>query len=200
MVPNKKHLGSEIAVRCECVVERIIKTALPVRYGAAKLSDFRSAVAKAITEWLKEPTDGLLLTGGTGTGKTHLAAAIFIDRVKARQSIRFRRAAQLFQTIRDSYGQDDVSEEDILRDYIEPPMLILDDLGAGGLSDHERRYTLEVIDRRLNAQRPTIVTMNWTLAELSERMDERVASRLSEFTLISFQSLADRRGAKKAAK
>jgi DNA replication protein DnaC len=193
-VENKRKPGNTLSARCACILAKIIKTALPARYQDASLSDFRPAVASAVTEWLKEPTDGLLLTGGTGTGKTHLAAALFISQVNARKNIRFRRAAQLFQAIRDSYGQDDVSEEEILRDFIEPKMLILDDLGAGGLTDHERRYTLEVLDRRLNAQQPTIVTMNWTLKQLSERMDERVASRLSEFKLISFEAQEDRRG------
>src|ERR1700739_504646 len=101
MVDDKRHPGSKIADRSKCVFARILKHALPARYQKASLNDFRPAVAKAVNEWLKAPTDGLLLTGGTGTGKTHLAAAIFISQVKARKGIRFRRAAQLFQAIRD---------------------------------------------------------------------------------------------------
>jgi len=62
--------------------------------------------------------------------------------------------------------------------------LVLDDLGAGSLSDCERRYTLELIDTRLNSMRPTIVTSNWNLEEISERMDDRVASRLAGFAAL----------------
>ena len=58
--------------------------------------------------------------------------------------------------------------------------LVLDDLGAGSLSDCERRYTLELIDTRLNKLRPTIVTSNWNLQEIAERMDDRIASRLAD--------------------
>jgi DNA replication protein DnaC len=165
----------------------MIVASLPPRYQKASLDDFTEARANAIRVWLEKPTDGLLLTGGPGAGKTYLAAAIFIAVVNSRKaSIRFKRAAQLFQAIRDSYGQEDVSEEEILGDYIKPRFLVLDDLGAGSLSDHERRYTLEVIDRRLNAERPTIITTNLTLAEISDRMDERIASRLSGYTLLKF--------------
>jgi hypothetical protein len=193
-VPDPKRPGREIAIRCACVFKKIIRAALPKRYQQASLNDFSEVQANAIREWLTSPNDGLLVTGKPGAGKTYLAAAIFITVVNARQtSIRFKRAAQLFQDIRDSYGQEDVSEEEILADYIKPRFLILDDLGAGSLSDHERRYTLEVIDRRLNAERPTIITTNLTLAEISERMDERIASRLSEYKLLEFKG-EDRRG------
>jgi hypothetical protein len=197
MVPDPKRPGGQrIATRCACVAAKVVATALPSRYQKASLNDFTEARANAIREWLENPTDGLLLTGGPGAGKTYLAAAIFITVVNARKaSIRFKRAAQLFQAIRDSYGQEDVSEEEILGDYIKPRFLVLDDLGAGSLSDHERRYTLEVIDRRLNAERPTVITTNLTLKEISERMDERIASRLSGYTLLKFTG-EDRRGKK----
>jgi DNA replication protein DnaC len=186
----------ERAERCACIYQKIIATSLPSRYQKASLNDFTEARANAIREWLQKPTDGLLITGGPGAGKTYLAAAIFITVVNARQtSIKFKRAAQLFQAIRDSYGQEDVSEEEILGDYIKPRFLVLDDLGAGSLSDHERRYTLEVIDRRLNAERPTIITTNLTLKEISERMDERIASRMNEYKLLEFKG-EDRRGKK----
>jgi DNA replication protein DnaC len=140
---------------------------------------------QGVTAWFAKPDDGLLLCGPAGTGKTHLAAAIVRARVEAGKPVAFRRAADLYQAIRDSYDQG-FSEASVLSGYAEAPLLVLDDLGAGSLSDHERRFTLEVLDRRLNALRPTIVTTNWQLKDIRERMDERVASRLSSFTLLVF--------------
>jgi hypothetical protein len=178
--------------QCVCILRKIIHQALPARYRCAQLEDFSEKLQGFVIDWLKNPTDGLFVHGTAGSGKTHLAAAIFIDLVQHRQRVRFRRAAQLFQSIRDSYGQEDVSEEEVLRDYIEPKFLVLDDLGTGSLSDHERRYSLEVIDRRGNDQKPTIITTNWTLKQIVERLDERVASRLSGYTLMNFEG-KDRR-------
>jgi DNA replication protein DnaC len=65
-------------------------------------------------------------------------------------------------------------------------LLVLDDLGAGSLSDHERRCTLELLDKRLDAMRPTVVTTNWTIEQIGKRMDERIASRLSGFVVMAF--------------
>jgi DNA replication protein DnaC len=175
------------AQRCVCRYERIIRYQLPERFHQAKLEDFSPQIARLVHGWMLEPTDGLLLIGGVGTGKTHLAAAMVRSVVTAGKSIRFRRAAQLYQAIRDSYDQPNVSEEEVLSDYIDAPLLVLDDLGTGSFSDHERRYTLEVLDRRLNEKRPTIITSNWTLDDISARMDQRIASRMSGFTRLELK-------------
>lgn len=71
-------------------------------------------------------------------------------------------------------------------------MLIIDDLGSGGLSDFERRTTLDILNGRINALRPTIVTSNWDLQEISDRMDDRIASRLAGFTMLQMTG-TDRR-------
>jgi len=78
------------------------------------------------------------------------------------------------------------SEEEVTREYVRPALLVLDDLGAGSLSDHERRCTLELLDKRLDAMCPTVVTTNWTIKQIGPRMDERIASRLSGFMVMAF--------------
>ena len=50
------------------------------------------------------------------------------------------------------------------------------------MSDAERRFTLEILDRRANRLKPTVITSNWSLQEIGEKMDDRIISRLSGFT------------------
>lgn len=163
-----------------------MQAALPVRYHSARLTDFPEAVVARVMEWLKRPSDGLLLCGPAGTGKTHLAAALTRACIEVRRPVLFRRAADLFLAIRQSYEHSDFSEDTVLGEYAGAPLLVLDDIGAGALSDFERRATLEILDRRLNALRPTVVTTNWDTDDIRERMDERIASRLAGFTLLMF--------------
>jgi chromosomal replication initiation ATPase DnaA len=176
---------------CACQRERRILEELPPRFHQARLRDFPPTVVQQLTAWLESPGDGLLITGPAGTGKAHLAAAILRWRVEHGKWATFRRLAEFYQALRESYRLN-TSEADVLRPYIEGKFVVLDDLGGGALSDFERRAVLEVLDRRLNQRKLTVVTTNWSLAEIAERVDDRVASRLASFTCIELAGL-DRR-------
>lgn len=80
----------------------------------------------------------------------------------------------------------------MLREYLRAPFLVLDDLGSGSLSDHERRNSLEILDQRLNHRLPTVVTTNLELEAIARLMDDRIASRLAAFTHVQLSGV-DRR-------
>lgn len=168
------------AYRCKCTVERGIAARLPERYRKASLEDFHGETLALIVNWLSHPTDGLFITGTVGTGKTHLAAAIVRHLIEARTDVTFRRCARFYADVRETY-RTNASEETVLEPLEQTRFLVLDDLGAGSLSDHERRFTLELLERRLNKNRPTVMTSNWSLEDIAQRMDDRIASRLSLF-------------------
>jgi DNA replication protein DnaC len=170
----------------KCATKNRIAAQLPERYRWARLDDFTDGLRAAVLAWLDHPGDGMLLLGECGTGKTHLAAAVIVEAIRRGGPLwdaTFRRCADLYAALREAY-RSGTSEESVLRDYANPRLLVLDDLGAGNLSDHERRFTLEILDRRHNAKLPTVVTTNWDLARISEQLDDRIASRLSGFLRI----------------
>jgi DNA replication protein DnaC len=138
-----------------------------------------------VEDWLEQGTEGLLLAGPVGTGKTHLAAAIARAAIENNKSVFLRRASTLFAEIRDSFNNTGTTEREVMRQYSENSLLILDDLGSGSLSDHERRSTLDVLDERWSHLRPTVVTTNWSVQEIGERLDGRIASRLASYRLIA---------------
>ncbi|MGB9513335.1 MAG: ATP-binding protein, partial [Candidatus Acidiferrum sp.] len=130
---------------CQCQIERRIAFALPPLYRAAELSHFMPPVQQKVRTCLEKPSNGLLFYGPTGTGKTYLAAATVRERLLKSERAIFRRCIQLYADLRECYRLNG-NERNVLREYFEEPFLVLDDLGAGSFSDHERRYTLEVIE------------------------------------------------------
>jgi DNA replication protein DnaC len=182
---------------------------IPPLYLGATLKDFGPRIQCCVTEWFGNPTYGLFISGPVGTGKTHLAAAIsrhavltnFCSRyspsspVDTRGDVLFCRCAEFFLNIRATYHDaSSKTELSVVNRTAGVRLLILDDLGAGKADDFERRAILEVLDRRLNNMLPTVVTSNLGRAEIALGIDERVSSRLLQFTGIPLDG-RDRRNA-----
>ena len=189
--------GINKAMRCECRREHALTIEIPPRFLSARLSDFPAERVDSVLAWLVDPIragGGILVTGKPGRGKTHFACALIRHFRELGKIATFTEADQLFEEIRDRFGTNArESEHDVLRTHIEPELPVLDDIGAGSLSDLERRYTLTVLKRKGDWLKPTIVTTNWSLPQLAECFDERLASRLGEYWHISFNNLPDRR-------
>jgi len=82
---------------------------VPEKYLAASLSAFDGTpgIRRAATAWAAEPAGNLYLWGGTGTGKTYLAAAILREYIKgARRTAYFRTVADLIRDIRATFDRD----------------------------------------------------------------------------------------------
>ncbi len=171
---------------CGCLREKRILRELPPLYHRATLADFNLDVRDRIEDWARDPGCGLLLAGGTGTGKTYLAAAVLRRHMEQGHRAAFRRCPEFYSALRDVYRTGD-AEASVTEPLYGTPLLVLDDVGAGSLSDYERRSTLEVLDQRMNRMLPTVVTTNWSIGKIAELLDERIASRLAAFTALELQ-------------
>jgi hypothetical protein len=182
--------GTTLYEWCDCSIEPRIHGALPEQYHDASLKDFSKALQTEVLRWRQMPAKGLFITGLCGTGKTHLAAALVRSRMEQKASALFRRASKLFRQFRDSYKRE-IPEECVLGPYESEPFLVVDDLGGGSGSDHERRIILDLLDARIDENRLTVVTSNCDIERFRE-WDDRIASRLSTLRLIVLSG-ADRR-------
>jgi DNA replication protein DnaC len=167
---------------CGCAIERRVLVRIPARYRNASLVDFKPSISDFIQKWLtSKPTEGLLVGGKVGCGKTYLAAAMVRSQTLIHlRSVRFERMADFYGRLRES-TRTNSPEESAWENLATVRFLYLDDLAAGSLSDFERRVALELLDKRWNAELPTIVTTNWSLEEIAARMDDRIADRLSSY-------------------
>ena len=156
----------------------------------------------------------LMLVGGFGLGKTHLALAAGIEILKyfakeevkgnmntvysGRPKVKFVSSSELVQSIRDSYDSDQLNELDLMNGYKNTKLLIIDDLGTEKASEWQREKMYIILDYRYRELLPTIITTNLEVGGLQEHLSERVVERIIEATeggkfLLNFEGQSYRR-------
>lgn len=126
-------------------------------------------------EFAEQPQGWLLLLGGYGCGKTHLAAAIANRVIERGEPALFVVVPDLLDHLRAAYSPSSSSSYDERFEQIRnASLLILDDLGAHSSTPWAQEKLFSLFNYRYNAQLPTVVTSNHEL----EDIDYRVRSRL----------------------
>lgn len=174
---------------------------IPKRYEHCTLETFRekSPVLRSAKRRVQEFADlwpnhpegkGLLLTGGCGSGKTHLAVAALVEIIGSGKPGRllFCNFQDLIQEIQASFDSDEVpSKSELLRPLLEADLLVLDELGSQKPTTFVQDILYYVINTRYNDALTTIFTTNYsdrpteTKEEtLEQRIGVRIRSRLAE--------------------
>jgi len=206
--------------RCQRLPDRIKifnNADLPARFSAANfvsfaqnpsgtLKDLDPSGIRALGEcsqWVEnfdqsKVNRGLVLHGPVGRGKTHLMVAILRDLIfRHGIEVRFVEFSRLLSMLKEGYSSGK-SDAPILSELAQVPVLAIDELGKGRLTDWELTVIDEVISRRYNAMGCTLATTNYAPGEatgfesanlstgkgpsqtLTDRVGERVYSRLCE--------------------
>jgi DNA replication protein DnaC len=195
--------------------QRLSTANIPKRYEHCSLDNFRDAqpvlrnakrrVQEFIDLWPNIPEGkGLLLMGGCGAGKTHLAVAALLEIVNSGKPGRvlFANFQDLIQEIQASFDSNEVpSKGEILRPLLEADLLVLDELGSQKPTQFVQDILYYVINTRYNEERATIFTTNYLdhpadakQEKLEERISVRLRSRLAEMAdRVDFTGVSDYR-------
>jgi len=153
--------------------------------------------------WVDQQAKGgsLVLTGGPGTGKTHLACAVANKIIPEHlATVAFGTVASMLRHIKDTYRKDSGrSEQDAIKDLSSPDLLIVDEVGVQVGSDHEKLLLFEVFNERYQACKPTILISNLSADDLENFLGHRVMDRYRECGVVLAFDWQSYRGSKVAA-
>jgi DNA replication protein DnaC len=141
---------------------------------------------KATHSFSERPRGWLVLMGGFGSGKTHLAAAIANYRAGLGDPPLFVMVPDLLDHLRATFSPNSSTTFDRRFDEIRTaPLLVLDDLGTQSMTPWVREKLYQLFNYRYNAELPTVITTSDSLDE----MDARIRSRLLDGKLVSIYAI-----------
>ncbi len=138
-------------------------------------------VFRAVEAYAESPADWLLLRGGYGVGKTHLAAAAANKVASGGALVLFVVVPDLLDHLRATFRPGSgVSYDQRFNEVRRARLLVLDDLGTQNTTPWAQEKLFQILNHRYVARLPTIITIShndW------ERLDERLKSRLLDGTV-----------------
>ena len=191
---NEKDLKEEMQKKRKHF-EQIIRRFYIQNYSSKRIQDYQFKnliitennkkeveIAKDFTEKCinKNQKNGLIITGKSGVGKTHLATAILNILTEKDMLVLMGRLILLLDVIKDTFKDFSSKEKDIIELYSKVDMLIIDDLGTERISSWALEKLYTIIENRNENKLPIIVTTRFNKASLLDRFYQSEDEELSE--------------------
>lgn len=155
--------------------EQVMENGISPRDKAERIKNSCSRYAVNFSRTAKN----IMFMGGTGLGKTHLSLAIANVVINKGYSVVYGTAQNILSDLQnENFGRDD-NLRYYERAVLNCDLLILDDLGTEFKSSYTVACLYNIINTRLSAKLPTIISTNFTLDELEEKYDQRITSRIT---------------------
>lgn len=165
------------------VERRISQSKLPERKTLIEFDfDFqptldRDLVLALATMGFVPRRQGVILAGSSGSGKSHIAKALALEGCKHGYWVRYTTAADMLKVLFSSLADDSLDQK--LKQYINPELLVIDELGFDRLErERERREDaynaalfFKVIDGRY-IKRSTVLTTNIDFEQLGHYLGD----------------------------
>lgn len=193
-------IGERRHLRRECG-----RVQIPAKFVGKTFNDYEvtpdNRQAFKIACWFvkNKPDKSLYLFGECGTGKTFLAAIIAQQFLLDFKTLAFGDVPALLDEIKRTFDGNG-NAQDVLDRYCNCDLLVLDDIGAGQITEWNVGVLYQIINARYNAGKPVVITSNFDIDGLKRRLTlrddftaKRITSRLNEMCTQAFLGLNDRR-------
>lgn len=178
-------------------VERLdrlmVRAQIPTRYRRYTWETWAGPRRPDLLAWKGQPW-ALIAFGPPGTGKTHVATAVFVDLLCRNWSGVWFEVSEALEEVKAEFA-DEVQDGRTMRALRDSPLLLLDDLGAERQTDFALDRISHVLRYRHSRELPTIITTNHGSLEELDAIDPRLSSRLGgrEAIQVSLKGRKDQR-------
>jgi len=152
------------------------KQPTPIGITAREVMEENLNFCKRYAENFHLPYNGVLMRGATGLGKTHLSLSIAKAVMEKGYSVVYGSAPDFFGKAEQEHFSK--KERTTMKILLSADLLILDDIGAEFESKFYNSLLYNILNNRMNAAKPTVISTNFTLNELLQRYGDRIVSRL----------------------
>jgi DNA replication protein DnaC len=162
---------------------------IPLRFNNCSFDNYKNIKEKNIVlDYVKNFTDrkkqgtSLILCGTTGTGKTHLSAALSYYLIENYQTkVLYTKAFDVLREVKETYNKKAaMTFSDVQKKHAQVELLIIDEVGVQFGTETEKQILFEIINERYENLRPTILVTNLSLTNLKEFAGDRVIDRMKE--------------------
>lgn len=164
------------------VAELIAASNIPKRQQAAQIDRSAGEWASTYQKLVKNLSTGFLsaLLGTRGNGKTQIGVELVKENSDKLRTSRFCCATEFFMDIKASYKKDEVTEKDVIKEYLKPHLLIIDEIGQRSDSEWENRLLFYLVNERYEDMKDTLFIGNLDPSQLVAALGPSIASRMNE--------------------
>lgn len=159
------------------------------RYENCSFENFETKENIDILKKPREIKQNVIITGGVGTGKTHLAFAILNQEEEKKEYkdykyytskfVKYVTIKEMIDNIRKCWKENsDNFDREEVESYKTIPLLIIDEIGVQYGSDSERIELFEVFNERYNDMLPSIIISNFNKEQIIKTLGLRITDRL----------------------